>query len=99
MEKGFAPGSIGCHELVDRIATMNFMFDEIITAHPALQEVEGWQKRADDIADSLHQFYQDIAAMHLAESGSNAGCDNCGMEDRANGSIYCDDCGKNEEEN
>ena len=61
----FAPGTLGCHELVDRAAIMAAMVDSYLVGHPACIARPDWYALANQAAEALHQLYQRVAAEHV----------------------------------
>lgn len=64
----FAPGSFGCHEILDRVARSAEQIERDILDHPACIANAEWYNLADEAATALHELYQRIGAIHL-------GCD------------------------
>ena len=61
----FTPGTLGCHELLDRTAMMSDQLERFIVSHPACLQNPEWYALARQAADSLHNLYQKIGAVHL----------------------------------
>jgi hypothetical protein len=66
-ETGFAPGSFGCHELLDRTATTLRTLEENVLEHGACVRVPQWFELAERAAEALRELYQRIGDEHLAE--------------------------------
>lgn len=66
----FAPGSFGCHELLDRVARAAEQIERDLLEHPACIANGEWYGLADEAATALHELYQRIGALHL---GADAG--------------------------
>lgn len=60
-----APGSFGCHELLDRTAMFADLLEQQIQRHPACLANPNWYLRASQAAAILHDLYQQIGAEHL----------------------------------
>jgi hypothetical protein len=61
----FAPGTLGCHELLDRAALIAGLVDQQILDHPACLQNEQWYKLAESAAEALNNLYQAVGAAHL----------------------------------
>lgn len=61
----FAPGTLGCHELLDRTALIAGLVDQQILDHPACLQDEHWYKLAESAAEALNNLYQAVGAAHL----------------------------------
>ncbi len=64
----YAPGTFGCHELLDRTALMNNLLDDSILSHPACLANPEWYALATQAAAVLAELYQRIGAEHLSET-------------------------------
>jgi hypothetical protein len=63
-----APGSWGCHELLDRTALAASFLEDYVRTHPACIQNREWFVLADRAASALHELYQQVGEAHLAES-------------------------------
>ena len=69
-----APGTYGCHELLDRTYLVSNMLDSYVLTHPACVQNPQWFALAQQASDALHDLYQRISAVHLdAEAPSAPG--------------------------
>ena len=59
------PGSLGCHELLDRIAMFADAVERYILDHPACIANSEWYSLADTAASSLRDLYQLVGATHM----------------------------------
>jgi hypothetical protein len=62
---GYRPGTHGCHELLDRTATLADMLERHLLAHPACVANPEWYRLAEQAAAALHELYQRVGAEHL----------------------------------
>lgn len=60
-----APGSFGCHELLDRTAIAADLVDQHIRCHPACVQNKEWFALAEKAATALAELYQRIGSLHL----------------------------------
>jgi hypothetical protein len=60
------PGSFGCHELLDRTSINVDMIESHLVEHSACIANPEWYELAWKAADSLHDLYQKIGAVHLS---------------------------------
>jgi hypothetical protein len=67
-----APGSFGCHELLDRTAMLAAQVDELILAHPACVRDAEWFALAQQAAAALSELYQRVGAEHLSDNAERA---------------------------
>jgi hypothetical protein len=63
----FAPGSSGCHELLDRTAMLVDLVERYLVEHAACVENPAWFKLATEAAERLHALYQSIGEVHLGK--------------------------------
>ena len=61
----YRPGSIGCHELLDRVSLLMDMADRFVVDHPACLARREWYSLADQAAEALRELYQRVGAAHL----------------------------------
>mgnify|MGYP003387962028 CR=1 FL=1 len=61
----FAPGSFGCHELLDRASLLSNAVDDWLLGHPACLKRPEWFRLARSAFDSLHELYNRVADVHL----------------------------------
>jgi hypothetical protein len=62
-----APGSIGCHELLDRTSMLADSVERFVVSHPACVRDPEWFSLAQQAANSLQELYQRIGAEHLGQ--------------------------------
>jgi len=62
----YRPGSVGCHELLDRTALLTDMLERHILAHPACIARPEWFRLAEQATSVLRELYQQIGAEHMA---------------------------------
>ena len=62
------PGSLGCHELLDRTALLSDMVERHLLAHPACVANPGWYLLAEQAAAALRELYQQIGSEHVGSS-------------------------------
>jgi hypothetical protein len=60
----FAPGSFGCHELLDRVSLFMSQLDESVLDHPSCVQNSEWYALARQAVDSLNDLYQKVGAAH-----------------------------------
>lgn len=63
----FQPGTVGCHELLDRTALVADLIERQLVDHPACVSNPDWYAAARRAADALSELYQAVGAAHLAE--------------------------------
>jgi hypothetical protein len=63
-EKQFAPGSFGCHELLDRTSLVLKMIEEFIANHPSCIGNAEWYALAEQAAEALGSLYQQVGSEH-----------------------------------
>jgi hypothetical protein len=63
----WAPGELGCHELLDRVSVMNNIFADHVIDHAACITNPEWFALANHISDLMADLYQKIGAKHLAD--------------------------------
>ncbi len=61
----FSPGTMGCHELLDRTAMVNNLLEDFILSHPACLQNPEWYSLARQAADALNNLYQKVGEVHL----------------------------------
>lgn len=64
-EKMHQPGSVSCHELLDRTAMMADNVEKFIVSHPACVRNKEWFALAERAAAALHDLYQRVGTEHL----------------------------------
>lgn len=67
-ESKYRPGSVGCHELLDRTALLSDMLERYLLDHPACVANSGWYTLAEQAAATLRELYQQIGGAHLGNS-------------------------------
>lgn len=66
----YKPGSLGCHELLDRTALAADIVERFVLSHPACIQNRNWYALAEQAVATLREMYQQIGAEHLdGESG------------------------------
>ena len=61
----YAPGSFGCHELLDRTALAADIVERYVRTHPACIANQEWFALAEQAVAALQELYQRIGATHL----------------------------------
>ena len=61
----YAPGSFGCHELLDRTALAADIVERSVRTHPACVQNREWFALAEQAVAALQELYQRIGAAHL----------------------------------
>jgi len=67
----FRPGSLGCHELLDRSLLTAEFVEQTVLNHPACIQNPEWFELASRAVMALHELYQAIGAEHL-QAGNQA---------------------------
>ncbi len=62
---GYRPGTVGCHELLDRTALVADMVEKVLVSHPACVASPEWYALAERAAAALHELYQRVGDAHL----------------------------------
>jgi hypothetical protein len=65
-EAACQPGSLACHELLDRAALLADLVDRYLLAHPACVANAEWYLLAEQAATALRDLYQRVGAAHLS---------------------------------
>lgn len=65
VKKNFAPGSFGCHELMDRTSVAIDYLASTLLDHEAC--TGKWRKLANKAVDALGKMYQSIANEHMTQ--------------------------------
>ena len=65
-EVRYAPGSFGCHELLDRVNLLGDLLEGQVLEHPSCALHPEWYHLAARAAEALRELYQRIGAEHLA---------------------------------
>lgn len=68
----FAPGTFGCHELLDRTIQAAQMVEQNVLSHPACAQNPTWFALAERAVAALNELYQEVGAEHLAENNDGA---------------------------
>jgi len=63
--ENYQPGTLGCHELLDRTSILAAHLDEQLLSHPACVHNPAWFALAHQAATALNDLYQKIGAEHL----------------------------------
>ena len=63
----FAPGTFGCHELLDRALLAAELVEQSVLSHPACVQNGEWYALAERAVAALNDLYQQIGAEHLAD--------------------------------
>ena len=61
----YAPGSFGCHELLDRTALAADIVERYVRTHPACVQNQEWFALAEQAVAALQELYQRVGAAHL----------------------------------
>ena len=61
----FAPGSLGCHELLDRTSVVMDSLERFILSHPSCVQNKQWFSLAYQATAALNELYQQVGAEHL----------------------------------
>lgn len=61
----YKPGSLGCHELLDRTAMIADLLERHVLTHPACLQNESWYRLAARAAAALQELYQAVGESHL----------------------------------
>jgi len=64
------PGSLGCHELLDRTSMIANNLEEYVRSHPACVRNAEWFALAERAAEALHELYQKVGSEHLSSDCS-----------------------------
>jgi hypothetical protein len=64
-EDQYRPGSLGCHEFLDRTCLLADQVEKSILAHPSCALNPQWYALAARAVDSLRELYQRIGSEHL----------------------------------
>ncbi len=65
-EEDFAPGTLGCHELLDRTSLVLKLLEESIRTHPSCLLKPEWFELADRASQALADLYQRVGSEHLS---------------------------------
>jgi hypothetical protein len=68
----FAPGTLGCHELLDRTFLAAQTVEEYVQAHPACVRCPEWFALAEQVVAALNELYQKVGAAHFTEQSVEA---------------------------
>ena len=60
----FRPGSLGCHELMDRASIVADTIDGVLLSHPSCLLNPEWYALADRAAKAIYDLYQRIGTVH-----------------------------------
>src|SRR5712692_5735402 len=61
----YAPGSFGCHELLDRTHVIGDWLEQQVLSHPACLANPEWYSLADKAVAAVRELYQLIGASHI----------------------------------
>jgi hypothetical protein len=61
-----APGSFGCHELLDRVSLLGDVVEGQILGHPACALRPEWYHLAARATEALRELYQRVGSEHLS---------------------------------
>lgn len=78
----YRPGTVGCHELLDRVSTVADMTERLLVEHPACIANPAWHELASRAATALHELYQHVGAEHLSVDDRKAKRSQSGSESR-----------------
>jgi len=65
-ETRYAPGSFGCHELLDRVMLLGDLVEVQVLEHPSCALQEEWHYLAVQAVEALRELYQRIGSEHLS---------------------------------
>lgn len=65
-ETQYRPGSLGCHELLDRTSLLVDTVDRFVLSHPACVRNEEWFVLACEAVRILNELYQRVGEAHLS---------------------------------
>jgi hypothetical protein len=68
----FGPGTMGCHELLDRTLLAAETVEQYVLSHPACAQNPEWYALAEQAVTALNELYQQIGAEHLSEKNNGA---------------------------
>lgn len=63
-EARYAPGSFGCHELLDRVNMLGDLVEGRVLEHPSCALRAEWHHLAAQAVEALRELYQRIGAEH-----------------------------------
>lgn len=63
----YAPGTYGCHELLDRTIQAAETVEQYVLSHPACAQNPEWYALAERAVAALNELYRHIGAEHLVE--------------------------------
>ena len=66
----YLPGTVGCHELLDRTALLSDLLERHILDHPACVANAAWYRLAEQAAAALCELYQQVGAEHLGSEAT-----------------------------
>src|SRR5438045_6293374 len=66
----YAPGSFGCHELLDRTNLIADVLEQQVLSHPACVANFEWYAQAATAVALLRDLYQQIGASHVANEAN-----------------------------
>jgi hypothetical protein len=66
----YKPGSLGCHELLDRTSMAADIVEQYVLSHPACAQNKDWFALADQAVAALRELYQRVGAEHLDDQGN-----------------------------
>ncbi len=66
----YAPGTFGCHELLDRTILAAEMVEQSVLEHPACAQNREWYALAERAVAALNDLYQAVGTEHLGEEQS-----------------------------
>ena len=72
-EREFLPGSLGCHELLDRTNLVGDLVESQILEHPTCVLNPQWHELALQAVDALRALYQHVGADHVGHDSSRNG--------------------------
>jgi hypothetical protein len=64
-EAQYQPGSLGCHELLDRTCLLADQIETTILSHPSCLRNPEWYALASRAVENLRELYQRVGAEHL----------------------------------
>lgn len=66
-EKGFAPGTLGCHEALHAASIVLDMVERQLLDHPSVVVQKDWYAKAVSAHQHLFELYQAIGGAHIPD--------------------------------
>jgi hypothetical protein len=71
-EEQYRPGTMGCHELLDRTANLADAVEDLVQTHPSCIRNPEWFRLAALAVNALNELYQRIGDEHLEEDSESS---------------------------